>query len=940
MDFNTIAAKTMKNALPNTNETPDLGKRANYRLGLHQAACEVCRSAASFGRELKRQLHDQTLPWRRRTLKRLERMAINAHCRALAAGEFLTGRFEELVESVAENPHVVPSADRQSCPPSPGKASGKRLLKPVRVLPLVALLAVCLAASAVEPHSGLALMDSVDTMEKPTDSQQARRPVSGTVGLVLSGGGAKGIAHVGIIKALEDNDIPIDYVAGTSMGAIVGSLYSCGWSPARMREFFTAPDFHYWATGEINPKDVFYFSQRRPTPQWVGFNLSFDKKNDLSDQVLPSSLVSPLPMNIEFLKLFTPYTLLCRENFNDLFVPYRCVTSDIYHKHKVVLSHGSLGDAVRASMSFPMVYRPIEINGLLMFDGGIYDNFPVDVMHDDFDPDFIIGVSVSAPDKKPQPGNLYGQLEDMIIQNNDYTVPPSQGIKIQVPVLDFGVLDFSQAEEIYEIGYRTGLSMVDSIKSRLASRRPLAEVEAHRSRFAQRVPEVEFDSVKVTGATPGQARFLSLLFTDGRPGPFGLERTQNGYYRAIAGGKLNNLLPQMEPHLKKDSEMAKAQGGSNPVESANTLLLEAQVKNPWNVGIGGWITSSTNSLLYLTFGYHTLSMNSLDVDASFWLGQSYGAARVGGRMELNSAIPSSVGLEGVVSRQKYFGSDILFYETSTPSVVTETEHFLRANYSLALGREGKATAEVTWGEEKDKFLPLYGVHFKGSDYEKNTRRVVGLNLKAERNTLDNELYPSRGILQQVALHGTREQLRMDHGGGLASGRGFQTRWRGRAKAAWKQFFGLTSSRSLILGGSAEATGTLARLGRDYTSEVIQAPGFAPTPSTKSYFNPAFRADNYVTCGLIPIWQPMNHLQLRGDFHLFLPVRNLERTASGAPRWDGWFRNPQFVGELAAVYNFKFASLSIYGNYLSSPARNWNFGVNFGLYFLAPKLLRP
>ncbi len=105
-----------------------------------------------------------------------------------------------------------------------------------------------------------------------------------------------------------------------------------------------------------------------------------------------------------------------------------------------------------------------------MYDGGIYDNFPVDVMREDFNPDFIIGVSVSGADSKPVQGDVYSQLEDMIIQNNDYKVPPESGIKIQVPVLDYGVLQFNKAKTIYDIGYKTGLSMVDSIKSRVSAR--------------------------------------------------------------------------------------------------------------------------------------------------------------------------------------------------------------------------------------------------------------------------------------------------------------------------------------------------------------------------------------------------------------------------------------------------------------------------------------
>ena len=144
----------------------------------------------------------------------------------------------------------------------------------------------------------------VQAQPSPAESLTDTLPSMPKVGLVLSGGGAKGIAHVGVIQALEENDIPIDYVTGTSMGAIVGSLYSCGWSPDRMMHFFTQPDFTYWSTGVINPRDIYYFSKPEKTPEWVSVNLNFNDTTSAVTQILPSSLINPLPMNIEFLKLF------------------------------------------------------------------------------------------------------------------------------------------------------------------------------------------------------------------------------------------------------------------------------------------------------------------------------------------------------------------------------------------------------------------------------------------------------------------------------------------------------------------------------------------------------------------------------------------------------------------------------------------------------------
>ncbi|MDE5982734.1 MAG: patatin-like phospholipase family protein, partial [Duncaniella sp.] len=154
-----------------------------------------------------------------------------------------------------------------------------------------------------------------------------------SVGLVLSGGGAKGIAHIGVIQALEDNDIPIDYITGTSMGAIVGGLYAAGYTPAEMMELIGSKGFTDWSTGQIDEKLEYFFSQPDPTPALFLLNLGENDSAKVSP-MLPTSLINPLPMNFAFMELFAAYTAQCNENFDNLFVPFRCVTSDVYAKHK------------------------------------------------------------------------------------------------------------------------------------------------------------------------------------------------------------------------------------------------------------------------------------------------------------------------------------------------------------------------------------------------------------------------------------------------------------------------------------------------------------------------------------------------------------------------------------------------------------------------------
>lgn len=757
---------------------------------------------------------------------------------------------------------------------------------------------------------------------KPSGSRVSTvRKRGESVGLVLSGGGAKGIAHVGVIKALEDNEIPIDYVTGTSMGAIVGSLYSCGWSPQEMIDFFTSRDFQNWSKGVISPTLTYYINNPVPSPKWVTLNVNPKDTTGVVSQILPAYLVSPLPMNIEFLKLYSPYSLQSRENFNELFVPFRCVASDVYHKHKIVFKDGDLGTAVRASMSFPFVFKPIEVGGVLVYDGGIYDNFPVDVMEQDFNPDFIIGVSVSSPDKKPKEGDIYSQLEDMIIQNNNYTLPADKGVKIQVPVLDYGVLEFDKAQTIYEIGYQTGMAMVDSIKSRISSRRDSAVVAERRHRFEAATPVVEFDSVAVTGVhNAEQSRYLEYLFNNGKKRPFGLTKTQNAYYRAVTDGTLANLYPHADLM----------------VDGRNILNLKATMKRPWTVGVGGWITSTANSMLYLDLGYHTLSFNSLDVSLAGWIGQSYLAGMFSGKFSIRSSIPSFIELEGVMSQQKYYDSQLLFYDNSTPTFITEVENFVRLSYNRATGMRGKFYVGLGYGYKSDSYFPT-----NVADYSKDAKdvldyHVLGMRSGWQSSMLNDELYPSSGYDRRVNFNVSYERTRYTPQGNLAARTNFKGRFRGTLEGYWKQFFKLSSE--VRLGVMGNALGTVQSLNQNYTATMIHSPAFAPTPSTQSYFNEAFRSDNYVAGGVIPIWNPIGKLQLRGDFYAFAPIRNLHKVGNLAI-YDGWFRKVDFIGEVASVYNFPFASMSIYVNYLSYPRNNWNFGINFGLLFHAPKFLK-
>lgn len=332
------------------------------------------------------------------------------------------------------------------------------------------------------------------------------------VGLVLSGGGAKGMTHIGIIRALEENNIPIDYIAGTSMGAIVGSLYAMGYSPDDMEALLRSPDFKRWYSGQVEPQYEYYFKKGRPTPEFLNIRFAFRDSLRAKSLRLPTSMVNPIQMNLVFVELFARSTAACHGNFDDLFVPFRCIASDVYNKKPLVMRNGDLGDAVRASMSFPFVFKPIEIDSILAYDGGIYNNFPTDVMREDFHPDVIIGSVVAANPSKPNENDLMSQIENMVMQKTDYSIPDSLGIVMTFKYDDVSLLDFDRLDELHDIGYNRTMSIMDSIKSRIHRRANADNVRLRRMVYRSNLPQFRFRDIYIEGANAQQQAYIKRNF--------------------------------------------------------------------------------------------------------------------------------------------------------------------------------------------------------------------------------------------------------------------------------------------------------------------------------------------------------------------------------------------------------------------------------------------
>ena len=289
----------------------------------------------------------------------------------------------------------------------------------------------------------------------PRTVREAKRP---TVGVAFGGGSARGIAHVGVIHWLEEHRIPIDVAAGTSMGGLVGGAYATGMDAAELRTFITTLDWdQLFGASSFAHKNIRRKADARAYPSRLEFGLK-------------GGIVPPTAINrgqdVELLlgRIAAPYFDM--QDFDDLPTPFRTVAVDLLSAQPVVMRSGSLADAMRATMSLPLIFPPTEVNGQVLIDGGTMDNVPADVVKT-MGANHVIAVNVG--DLSDREGISYTMLGvasntlDAMMRASTRRAMASADVVINVPLGQYGSLDWRRAAALMDEGYRATEAMRDQL---------------------------------------------------------------------------------------------------------------------------------------------------------------------------------------------------------------------------------------------------------------------------------------------------------------------------------------------------------------------------------------------------------------------------------------------------------------------------------------------
>lgn len=718
------------------------------------------------------------------------------------------------------------------------------------------------------------------------------------VGLVLSGGAAKGLAHVGVLKALEENEIPIDYVVGTSMGGIIAGCYAAGMSPEQIEDMALSEEFLRLVNGMPEKGFNYYYHQSEDNPHFIKLNLSLDSILNLQ---LNTSIASDVSLNFALADMFAQASAICNNNFDSLFVPLRVVAADIFTQNEVILSKGILSDALRATQTVPFFYNPIRVNGKYLFDGGVYNNFPVDVAKREFQPDVILGVNVSSKVYNDYPYSLdekliANSLLFLLLDKSDPGSVPENGVYIQPNLKGYTSFDFADAKSLIDSGYVQTLRQIDEIKKKVAKRVTCDEVTAKRNAFNLRSPPLRFDKLEFHGFNSNQRRYIRRIFrfNEKNPKSFYYTKAKRGYFKLVSENYFNNVYPNIL---------------FDTAQQTYQLKLTRRPQKNFQVDFGGVIATRNISNIYLGLNFFSFNRQLLHVYTGFQTGNFYKTVDIKTRVDFpfQFYLEPFVGFNGL----DYLQSDDLLYEVSSPTVLRRLNRKYGVNVGWPLGHQFKAILRAEGFNNRDSYVN--GEVFVSSD-TLDQLRTTGLKgeLVFSTNNLNRKQYANSGKLFNFTVQ--YFNMREDFRPGNTSVKPLPVRDRHqwfRFKATAEQYFKAGWYRP---GYYAQAVLSNQPFFQNYYGTLINAPGFNPVQDSPTHLLENFRAFNYVAGGFRNVFTLRNRLDLRLEAYVFKPIEYLQEGLNQEALTKQDMRVLYFASTAGLVMHSPLGPISLSVNY--------------------------
>lgn len=729
------------------------------------------------------------------------------------------------------------------------------------------------------------------------------------VGVVLSGGGAKGTAHIGVLKALEENNIPIDYIAGTSIGAIVAGLYSIGYSPEEMEILFKSEEFNRWAFGIMDEKYIFYSYEDDPNAAWVALDFKYDSTFQAS---LPTNFIPSNQMDFAFMKTFSAPIAAAGYNFDSLFIPFRCVAADVYANEEIVFRSGHLSSAIRASMSIPLYFKPIIIDERLLFDGGILNNFPIDIVTRDFNPDIIIGSKVSSNSEKPGDDDLLSQIENLVTVNSNFHVPVEKGILIEPVVSDVSTMDWHRADELIKNGYAETSYRIQEIKDKITRIVEPTEVEKRRKEYKQKIKELEFKNVNIKGLNNSQKQYI-LNRIQHKKKLLTINQLEKEFFNLANDDKISSIYPLAR------------------LDSATGLFdldLDIRLRKKFEAEIGGNVSSGQINQAYVGGKYHYLDNFAYTLYSNLYFGKFYNSAMVKGRVDFPSDRPFFLDASLTYHRWDYFRSySGLFFSDVRPAYLIQNETDIRLNIGFPIKNKNRIIFGCSISDLYNNYYQIQNF-YKSDTTDKTTFRFIANHLTYERKTLNFKQFGNQGSYLLVKINYIAGQEKHSPGStALFTDITTQNHGWFIMKFMYNKYF--KTSGIFTPGIIFETVISDQPFFSNYTSTLLMCPSFQPDHYSKTLFLENFRAHKYTAAGLKAVFRITKNLNFRIEGNIFMPYEKILRDIDFKPYYSHKMNYQYYTGMAALVYHTPLGPASISFHYYDNETQQTCFMFNFG-----------
>lgn len=720
------------------------------------------------------------------------------------------------------------------------------------------------------------------------------------VGLVLSGGGAKGLSHIGALKALEENHIPIDYITGTSMGGIVGALYAAGYSPEQIEKIALTSDFQDWVNGRYKSDYSFYFQKSAANASLITAKIAVDTALRMT---VRNNLVNDIPLNFALIELLSQASAISKDNFDHLFVPYRCMVSDVFSQTSITVKSGSLAEAVRATMTVPLIYRPIRLDNKYVFDGGLYNNFPADIMRQDFNPDYMIGVNVSAKNFKEYPKSGDEKLMNrlmlfMFLSRSDSSLVGKNGIYIEPDLQEYTASNFYPVAELIKKGYDATMADMPRILRSVKRRVGLEEIALKRNTFNNKKPRLVFNQVVVTGVNSQQKRYIERLFKRDKS-DFDLSDIRQGYYKLVADETFETIYPKI---------------AYNPSSDSYTFEIVAQPKRSFKLDLGGNISTRPISNVYLGLQYNYLNRKAYTFGTDFYSGRFYESVQLNGRIDYPSRLPFFLAAEMTYNHFNYYNTSKIFIENPHPTYIEQSDRKIEIKAGIPLNRNTRITLSTSFINNEDNYSPTNTFN-TGDVLDQTIFNGLRSTAAFEQNTFNRKQYASAGRNFLFAFNFFTGKENYTPGNISRNAPASQEQI--DVFRTYRHWFSLKLSDEnyflhkgdYTLGYLAEAVASNQPLFSNYYATLLAVPAFYPLQDSRSLFLEKFRATSYLAGGLKNIYKLRRNLDFRLEGFLFMPYQEITQSGFQEVKKSPVFQHYHYAGTAGLVYHTPLGPVS-------------------------------